>query len=136
MPGGEENDEQIGLDGGVFLVPYFELTFIWGDKFPVVGVRLQMSLGNQFFFVAENDGADASDAGLDVVDGFLDTFRIGLVIPEYLWSWADNAHVADQNIDHLRQFIYFGHPQIFADEGYPRVISQSQRPGEHVRAVF
>ena len=89
-------------------VPHFKCALVWRDYFGVGLVDVHAflhALGKNGFLVAEDDGANACESGLDGVYPCLDFFGIRVEGLVHQRAWADNRHIAKEDVENLRQLV-------------------------------
>lgn len=135
-PSSKEDEQQVGEDRGVALVPHFEGTLVGGDVGFVKFIRFHSGFGDEFFLVAEDDGADAGDAGLLFVYFITDIFGVSVEDTVDEGAGADDAHFAGKNVEDLRQLVDLGLAEEAAQGHQTGVVAQGNIAGADIRAVL
>ncbi len=74
---------------------------------PIVLLQRHGGPGEEILFIPEDDGADTRKTRLDVIDNRLYMFGIGGKGFIDQWSGTDDAHITDEDINQLGQFVDF-----------------------------
>ncbi len=135
-PRGQKNELEIIADGAVARPPDFELAFVGGDDGVVEVVSVAGDFVEDGLFVPEDHRPYAGKAWRHFVDLFLYRFGIQLIVPPCLGAGAHDAHLADQDVDQLGQFIDFGLAQKPPHGQNPGIVLLGEHAAGHVGAVF
>ena len=133
---GEDDDFEIVGKGAVLHPPDFKFAFVGSDDGVVEVVAVAVYLIEDGFFVAEDDRGDAGEAWGDFVDFALDCVRIEFVMAPCLWTWANDAHLANKDIGKLGQLVDLGLAQKFAHGEDAWIVFLGEHAAREIGAVF
>ena len=133
---GEDDDFEIVGKGAVPHPPDFKFAFVGSDDGVVEVVAVAVYLIEDGFFVAEDDRGDAGEAWGDFVDFALNRVRIEFVMAPCLWTWANDAHLANKDVDKLGKLVDLGFAQEFAHGEDARIVLLCEHAARQVGAIF
>ena len=119
---GEDDDFEVVSKGAVPHPPDFKFAFVGSDDGVVEMVSVALHQVENGFFVAEDDRCDARQPGWHLVDFALNRVRIEFVMAPCLWTWADDAHLSNEDIGKLGQLVDLGLAQEFTHGEDARIV--------------